>query len=147
MKVPEKLINFRVYEDGDDLVGVADVTLPTLDAMTETVKGAGIAGEVESPVMGHYSYDTGAELAHSRKTKCAAFFSERGSPGSPGSAAGMGQRRRRLHRPPGEGCCLRCPEVRRAGQAGYGYHQRHEEHHRSELFKGHDRRGKCTGAG
>lgn len=55
MKVPEKLINFRVYEDGDDLVGVADVTLPTLDAMTETVKGAGIAGEVESPVMGHYS--------------------------------------------------------------------------------------------
>ncbi len=45
MKVPEKLINFRVYEDGDDLVGVADVTLPTLDAMTETVKGAGIAGE------------------------------------------------------------------------------------------------------
>lgn len=55
MKVPEKLINFRVYEDGTDLVGVADVQLPSLESMTETVKGAGIAGEVESPVLGHYS--------------------------------------------------------------------------------------------
>lgn len=55
MKVPEKLINFRVYEGGDDLIGIADVTLPNLEAMTETVKGAGIAGEVESPVLGHYS--------------------------------------------------------------------------------------------
>lgn len=55
MNVPEKLINFRVYLDGADLVGVADVTLPSLEAMTETVKGAGIAGEVDAPVLGHYS--------------------------------------------------------------------------------------------
>lgn len=54
-QVPEKLINFRVYEDGVDLLGIADVELPSLEAMTETVKGAGIAGEVESPVLGHYS--------------------------------------------------------------------------------------------
>lgn len=54
MNVPEKLINFRVYEDSDDLIGIADVELPSLEAMTETVKGAGIAGEVESPVLGHY---------------------------------------------------------------------------------------------
>lgn len=54
MKVPEKLTGFRVYLDGDDLIGVADVTLPSLEAMTETVKGAGIAGEVDSPVVGHY---------------------------------------------------------------------------------------------
>lgn len=53
-QVPEKLINFRVYEDGNDLLGVADVTLPSLEAMTETVSGAGIAGEVDSPVLGHY---------------------------------------------------------------------------------------------
>lgn len=52
--VPEKLINFRVYQDGNDLLGVADVELPSLEAMTETVKGAGIAGEVDSPVLGHY---------------------------------------------------------------------------------------------
>lgn len=55
MNVPEKLINFRVYQDGHDLIGVADVTLPKLEAMTETVKGAGVAGEVDSPVIGHYN--------------------------------------------------------------------------------------------
>lgn len=55
MIVPEKLINFRVYQDGTDLVGIADVQLPSLDSMTETVKGAGIAGEIESPTVGHYS--------------------------------------------------------------------------------------------
>lgn len=54
MNVPEKLINFRVYENGNDLVGVADVELPSLETMTETVKGAGVAGEVDSPVMGHF---------------------------------------------------------------------------------------------
>ena len=54
MNVPEKLINFRVYQDGADLLGVADVSLPSLEAMTETVKGAGVAGEVDSPVLGHY---------------------------------------------------------------------------------------------
>ena len=44
--VPEKLINFRAYNDGNDLLGVTDVQLPSLDAMTETVKGAGIAGRL-----------------------------------------------------------------------------------------------------
>ncbi|MCG8637482.1 MAG: phage major tail tube protein [Desulfobacterales bacterium] len=53
-KMPEKLINFRVYKDGNDLLGVADVDLPDLEAMTDTIKGAGIAGEVESPVLGHF---------------------------------------------------------------------------------------------
>lgn len=52
--IPEKLINFRVYLEGDNLIGVADVELPKLVAMSETVSGAGIAGEVESPVIGHY---------------------------------------------------------------------------------------------
>ncbi|MEC1744119.1 phage major tail tube protein [Schinkia azotoformans] len=53
-QVPEKLIAFRVYQDGNDLLGVADVEMPSIEAMTETVKGAGIAGEFESPVIGHY---------------------------------------------------------------------------------------------
>lgn len=52
--VPEKLIGFRVYEDGTDLLGVADVKLPSIEAMTETVKGAGVAGEVDSPTLGHF---------------------------------------------------------------------------------------------
>lgn len=53
-QIPEKLINFRVYLDGVDLLGVADVQLPSMEAMTDTVKGAGIAGEIESPVLGHF---------------------------------------------------------------------------------------------
>lgn len=54
MQTPEKLINFRVYNDKVDLLGVADVELPSLEWMTETVAGAGIAGEVDSPVLGHF---------------------------------------------------------------------------------------------
>lgn len=51
----EKLINFRVYgAGGAELLGLADVELPTLEAMSESIMGAGIAGEVESPTLGHY---------------------------------------------------------------------------------------------
>lgn len=53
-RVPEKLINFRVYEDGSNFAGIVDATLPDLEPMTETVKGAGIAGEYDSPVLGHF---------------------------------------------------------------------------------------------
>ena len=53
-EVPEKLINFRVYRDKDNLLGVADVQLPSLEMMTTTIKGAGLAGEVDSPVIGHF---------------------------------------------------------------------------------------------
>jgi len=53
-EIPEKLINLRVYQDGNDLLGVADADLPDLEYMSETVKGAGVAGEVESPTIGHF---------------------------------------------------------------------------------------------
>lgn len=53
-KIPEKLTNFSAYRDGDDFLGVVDVELPSLEALTETIKGAGIAGEIDSPVIGHY---------------------------------------------------------------------------------------------
>lgn len=53
-KMAEKLINFRVYNEGQNLLGVADVDLPSIESMTDTVKGAGIAGEVDSPTLGHY---------------------------------------------------------------------------------------------
>lgn len=54
-QIPERLTNFRCYRNGTDLLGVATVTLPQFQAMTDTVSGAGIAGEVETPVLGHYS--------------------------------------------------------------------------------------------
>ena len=51
---PERLINYRVYDSGNNLIGVATVDLPDLEAMTDTVSGAGIAGEIDSPVLGHF---------------------------------------------------------------------------------------------
>lgn len=54
-RIPERLINFNVYSDDNTLYGVATVELPSISAMTDTVKGAGIAGEIDSPVLGHFS--------------------------------------------------------------------------------------------
>lgn len=53
--IPEKVHNYNVYDDTNKLVGVsAEVTLPTLEAMSETVSGAGMLGEYESPTPGHF---------------------------------------------------------------------------------------------
>lgn len=53
--IPEKVVNYNVYDDANKLVGVsAEVTLPNLEALTETIAGAGIAGEYESPIPGHF---------------------------------------------------------------------------------------------
>lgn len=53
--IPDKLINAKVYNDeSNELMGVAEVTLPELSYMTESMSGLGIAGEVETPVIGHF---------------------------------------------------------------------------------------------
>jgi uncharacterized protein len=53
--IPEKLNDFRIFVSGStDLKGVADLQLPSFDGMTETVNGAGIAGEYESVNFGHF---------------------------------------------------------------------------------------------
>lgn len=51
---PDKTINYRVYKDGSNLLGIATVDLPDLAYMTDTISGAGIAGEIETPVLGHF---------------------------------------------------------------------------------------------
>ncbi|MBG6243400.1 MAG: phage tail protein [Candidatus Symbiopectobacterium sp. Dall1.0] len=53
-QIPERLINFTVYGEGERVIGIADAKLPSLEMMTETVSGAGIAGELETPVLGHF---------------------------------------------------------------------------------------------
>lgn len=50
--VPEKTQNFAVYIDGSDSAGVADGTFPNVEFMTSEVKGAGLAGAVDSPGVG-----------------------------------------------------------------------------------------------
>lgn len=52
--IPERLSNFRVYNDNNDCIGIASVELPSLEYLSDTVSGAGIAGEVDSPIVGHF---------------------------------------------------------------------------------------------
>lgn len=50
-KIPDRLIGFRLYKGGD-FITTADVELPDIEHMTETLSGAGIAGEIEMPAIG-----------------------------------------------------------------------------------------------
>lgn len=47
-------IDFAVYEDAEEFVGMASVKLPDKNQKTITINGAGIGGDVEVPVNGHY---------------------------------------------------------------------------------------------
>ena len=53
--IPDKLINAKVYMEGSSaLLGVADIELPSLEYVTESMSGLGIAGERDTPVIGHF---------------------------------------------------------------------------------------------
>jgi P2 family phage contractile tail tube protein len=52
--IPERLTNFRVYNEAEDLLGITDIELPELVYMTDEIQGAGLAGKVDSPVIGHF---------------------------------------------------------------------------------------------
>ncbi|RXZ84583.1 phage tail protein [Paenibacillaceae bacterium] len=54
-QIPDKLINYTAYRNGSEFLGTVDVTLPSIEALTETMRGAGIAGEIDSPTLGHYA--------------------------------------------------------------------------------------------
>lgn len=47
-------INFAVYEDAVEYLGAAQVTLPDLTSLLQTIQGAGIAGSIEAPIIGQY---------------------------------------------------------------------------------------------
>ena len=52
-RVDETVINFAVYEEGTEFLGMAEVTLPEISNLTNEVKGAGINGTFESVARGH----------------------------------------------------------------------------------------------
>jgi hypothetical protein len=53
-RIPDKLINAKVYYQGQaELFGTANVELPVLEYITEMLSGLGLAGEMETPVIGH----------------------------------------------------------------------------------------------
>lgn len=47
------IINFAVYENGSEYLGLANVTMPNLTNKKLTVNGAGIAGDIDIPIPGH----------------------------------------------------------------------------------------------
>ncbi len=54
-KIDELVINFAVYEDATEYLGMAEATLPDLEFLTEEMSGAGIGGNVEEIIIGHLS--------------------------------------------------------------------------------------------
>jgi len=52
--MPERLVNYMLYENGGKVLGTVDVTLPSFQALSATISGAGIAGEYDSPTPGHF---------------------------------------------------------------------------------------------
>lgn len=53
--IPEVIHNFNMYNTGNIIVGVTgEVAIPDLEALTSTVSGAGILGEYEAIVAGHF---------------------------------------------------------------------------------------------
>lgn len=55
MKTDTGILNFAAYNGSGDRewYGIADVVLPQLQHMTETIRGAGISGEIEEIFQGH----------------------------------------------------------------------------------------------
>lgn len=49
---PQAYIDFEVYEDSVNLIGVAKVSLPAVTSTTISMMGAGIGGTVETPLAG-----------------------------------------------------------------------------------------------
>lgn len=54
--IPTKINRYNVYNSGNRLLGMGDeLTLPSFEASTETVSGAGILGEIDDPTVGYFS--------------------------------------------------------------------------------------------
>ena len=53
--IPSKINMFNVYKDGNTLAGLSgEVTLPDFEAISETISGPGILGEIDEPSIGHF---------------------------------------------------------------------------------------------
>ncbi|WP_438770052.1 phage major tail tube protein [Brevibacillus sp. JB24b] len=53
-QVPAIVNDYSVYLNGNEYLGAADVDLPDLESMTETINGAGLNGDLDIPILGHY---------------------------------------------------------------------------------------------
>lgn len=51
-KQPEAYIDFEVYENAVNLIGIANITPPDITFLTQTITGAGIGGNLEAVLVG-----------------------------------------------------------------------------------------------
>jgi Phage tail tube protein FII len=54
MLIPNHVTNYSIFLQGRRLIGLADVTLPHLQNLTDSLKGSGIFGEIDMPVQSHF---------------------------------------------------------------------------------------------
>lgn len=54
MQIPNHVANYSIFKDGRRLIGLADVTLPNIQNLTDSLKGSGIFGEIDMPVQAHF---------------------------------------------------------------------------------------------
>ena len=77
--IPTQNVNFAVYNsESQDMLGIAEVTLPDFEAMTETISGAGLAGELEMPVLGHFGSMTTEISWRTMTTDATKLLAQRG---------------------------------------------------------------------
>lgn len=49
--IPDKLTDYAVFDNGVEKLGTADIELPNIEYLSDTVKGPGIGGEVDTPTV------------------------------------------------------------------------------------------------
>jgi uncharacterized protein len=54
MIIPNQVNNYSIWFQGNRFIGMATVTLPNLQNMTDELKGAGLGGVTNMPVAAHY---------------------------------------------------------------------------------------------
>lgn len=78
-KYPAAYINFRVYEDSVNEVGVAKVSLPDITNKAVTIMGSGMMGDVSVPILGMIeNMELGLDfLSHTDPNTFALFLEQR----------------------------------------------------------------------
>jgi phage tail tube protein FII len=54
MLIPNHVANYSIFLQGRRLIGLADVTLPHIQNLTDSLKGSGIFGEIDMPIQAHF---------------------------------------------------------------------------------------------
>jgi phage tail tube protein FII len=54
MQIPNHVTNYSIFKDGKRLIGLANVTLPDIKNLADSLKGSGIFGEIDMPVQAHF---------------------------------------------------------------------------------------------